>query len=213
MARRPAAPKDVMRAAFYSLWGVLTLVLLFAVSFMFVRLSQTSGSNEPTARPSQGTLDLRDDASKADRPLVRLYFAHPAQIRLVAEDRALALTMETRENCRAAILALIEGPSAGASPVLPAVTRLRAIYLLDSGELIVDFTRDIDAPALHSAGAEWLLAQALVHTLTQPGLQAATDRPVTSVRVLYEGSPADKGFPAHISLAAAVRPDPRLLGE
>jgi hypothetical protein len=202
-----------MRSAFYALWGVLTLVLLFTATFLFLRLSQTESGYETTSKPSQGETGLRDDSAKTERPLVRLYFAHPTQLRLVAEDRPFSLTAETRENCRAAIRAMTEGPSAGASPVLPPATRVRAIYLLDSGELIVDFTRDIDAPALHSAGAEWLVAQALAHTLTQPGIQGAADRPVTSVRLLYEGSPAEEGFPGHISLPGPIRPDPRLVGE
>ena len=212
MPRRATEPRDVMRAAFYALWGVLTLVLLFTAAYLFVRLSQTD--RDLGAGAAQGAVVARgDDGIKTDRPLVRLYFAHPSQLRLVAEDRPVALSGETRENCRAAILALLQGPAAGAAPILPPAARMRALYLLDTGELVVDFSRDIDAPALHSAGAEWLAAQALAHTLTQPGLQGASDRPVTSVRLLYEGSPAEEGFPAHILLAGPVRPDPRLLGE
>jgi len=213
MARRgQAAPHDVMRAAFYSLWGVLTIVLIFAVIFMFVRLGQQADELDTAAAAVRATGTVRDDTPVSDRPVVRLYFAHPSELRLVPEDRPLALTGSTLENCRLAIEALIAGPAAGAGPALPPAARVRALYLLDSGELVLDFTRDVDAPAIHSAGAEWLLIQALAHTLTQAGLQGANDRPVATVRLLYEGSPTEDSFPAHIQLAGPVRPDPRLVG-
>jgi hypothetical protein len=202
-----------MRAAFYSLWGVLTLVLVFAVAYMFVRLSQSHDQSGSGGALGEGAAAPRDNSEVGDRPMTRLYFADPMLLRLVAEDRPLPHGAETLENCRAAINALIEGPTAGASPVLPASAHVRALYLLDSGELIVDFTRDIDSPALHSAGAEWLAAQALANTLTQPGIRGATDRPVSSVRLLYEGSPAEESFPGHISLPGPLRPDARLVGE
>ncbi len=201
-----------MRAAFYSLWGVLTLVLLFGVVYLFVRLAQRERDLEAAAGATHSSTTVRDDAPAPDHPLARLYFAHPTELRLVAEDRPLAMTDATLENCRAAIRALIDGPAGGAGPSLPAGAHIRALYLLDSGELVVDFARDINTPALHSAGAEWLMVQSLAHTLIQPGLQGANDRPVVSVRLLYEGSPAEDGFPDHILLAGPVRPDPRILG-
>ncbi len=213
MARsRQARPKDVMRAAFYSMWGVLTLVLLFGVVYLFVRLGQRERDLEVAASSGHTVGSIREDVPLANRPLVRLYFAHPAELRLMAEDRPLALTDATLENCRVAIRALIEGPSEGAAPALPPGTHFRAMYHLDSGELVVDFARDVDAPALHSASAEWLMIQSLAHTLTHSELQGANDRPVTSVRLLYEGSPAEEGFPGHIHLAGPVRPDPRIIG-
>ena len=213
MARsKEARPHDVMRAAFYSLWGVLTLVLLFGVVFLFIRLSQRESDLDAVASATQAPGTPRDEAPVANQPLVRLYFAHPTELRLVPEDRPLSVGDATLENCRAAIHALIAGPSAGAAPTLPPGAHLRAIYLLDSGELVVDFARDLDVPMLHSAGAEWLLFQSLAHTLTQPGLQGPSDRAVTTLRLLYEGSPAEESFPSHILLAGPLRPDPRLAG-
>jgi len=211
--RRPTRPKDVMRTAFYSMWGVLTLVLLFAVTFLFMRLSQRERDLQSVAPLIETRGAVSQAVPGSDLPTVRLFFAHPAELRLVGEDRPLALTNSTRENCRAAVQALIEGPASASAPTLPAVAQVRAIYLLDSGELILDFSRAIDVPEMRSAGAEWMMVQSLAHTLTQPGLQGATDRAVTSIRILYEGSPAEQGsFPGHILLSGTVRPDARLLG-
>lgn len=214
MARRPTRPNDVMRTAFYSMWGVLTLVLLFAVTFLFVRLTQRERDLQAvTPLIENGGRVPERISSGNDLPTVRLYFAHPAQLRLVGEDRPLPIRNSTRENCRAAVQALVEGPTTGSAPTLPTVAQVRAIYLLDSGELILDFSRAIDVPEMRSAGAEWLMVQSLAHTLTQPGLQGANDRAVTSIRILYEGSPAEQGsFPGHVLLSGTVRPDVRLLG-
>lgn len=211
--RRTARPKDVARTAFYSMWGVLTLVLLFAVTFLFFRLAQRERDLEAVAPliESRGFTPRAGDGE--DLPRVRLFFAHPSELRLVGEDRALALTESTRENCRAAVQALVDGPATASAPTLPPVAQVRAVYLMDSGELILDFSRAIDVPEMRSAGAEWLMVQSIAHTLTQPSLQGATDRAVTSIRILYEGSPTDQGsFPGHILLSQPVRPDIRLLG-
>lgn len=211
--RRSARPKDVARTAFYSMWGVLTLVLLFTVTFLFFRLAQRERDLEAVAPliESRGTVSrVVDDG---DLPQVRLFFAHPNELRLVGESRGIPLTESTRENCRAVVQALVDGPASATAPTLPPVTEVRAIYLLDSGELILDFSRAIDVPEMRSAAAEWLMVQSLAHTLTQPSLQGAKDRAVTSIRILYEGSPADQGsFPGHILLSQPVRPDIRLLG-
>lgn len=213
MARRNSTePRDVVRAAFYSLWGVLTLVLLFGMVYLYIRLGQQENEMDVTAAAARATASSPEETPVGNRPTVRLYFANPSALRLAPEDHAVALTDSTLQNCRAAINALIAGPTEGAAPTLPSSAHIRALYLLDSGELVVDFARDIDVPALHSAGAEWLMIQSLACTLTQPGLRGANDRQVSSVRFLFEGSQSGESFPSHIELAGPVRPDPALAG-
>jgi hypothetical protein len=85
------------------------------------------------------------------------------------------------------------------------------MYLLSTGELVVDLTRDVENPAIRSASAEWLLIQSVVHTLAQPALQGTNDRPVVTVLLLYEGSPTSEGFPSHIVLGEPMRPDALLV--
>ncbi len=213
MARRDSRPHDVIRTAFYSLWGVLTLVLIFTVAFLVIRLTQTSEQVAMVSGAAR-TPGAAGDASGAvsGRP-VTLYFASAGAIRLVPEERTLPLTENTVENCRIAFAALAAGPHGGtAAPVLPTTASARAFYLLTSGELVVDLARDVESPETRSASAEWLLVQAIVHTLTQPTIQASNDRPVSTVRLLFEGSPMTDTFPSHIALQDAVRPDSSLLG-
>jgi hypothetical protein len=211
MARRARDARDVMRTAFYSLWGVLTLVLLFTVGFLVFQLAQ-SADDVSVADFSRVTTTAGSAGQAVTGRPVLLYFADPARIRLAPEDRSLALSASTVENCRAAFVALAEGPRGAAAPVMPQTAKTRAMYLLPSGELIVDLSREVESPLTRSASAEWLLVQSIVHTLAQPALQGANDRPVATVRLLYEGSPMAEGFPSHIALTEPLRPDPALLG-
>ncbi len=203
--------KDVMRTAFISLWGVLTLVLLFTVGFLVYQLVQTSEGTVVSGVPRVPVGTTTGEQAVQGRP-VALYFADAARIRLVPEDRALTLTESTVDNCRAAFVALAEGPRSGSVPVMPVAAKTRAMYLLPSGELIVDLSREVESPLTRSASAEWLMIQAIVHTLAQPALQGANDRPVSTVRLLYEGSPMSEGFPSHVALTEPLRPDRSLLG-
>ena len=131
MARHESRLHDVMRTAFYSLWGVLTLILLFTVGFLVVQLTQNNQRAEMTQTAGVSvTVGGANALASADGSVVTLYFAAPSAVRLVPEDRALPLTESTVENCRIAFAALVEGPRSDASPVMPVAASTRALYLL-----------------------------------------------------------------------------------
>lgn len=211
MAQRRHNSRDVLRTAFYSLWGVLTLVLLFTVGFLVMELVQRDQELEATAQVPTGPYPSQSTADAGTGQGVQLFFASPTGVFLLAERRNLPLTDRTSENCRRALEALAEGPREGGAPVLAPTTTVRAVYLLQNRELVVDFARDVETDGLNSASAEWLMAQAVVHTLTQPALRGTQDAYVERVRFLFEGSPADEGFPKHITLLDPLRPDPKIL--
>lgn len=212
MAQSNSKPHDVVRAAFFSLWGVLTLVLLFTVGFLVLQLVQQNERQSVEKDVALAPVSYDGGPVAETGRSISLYFAEGNLIRLTREDRAVALTESTIENCKAAFAALAEGPRANGVAVMPAAAKARAMYLLPSGELVVDLSREVESPAIRSASSEWLLAQAIAHTLTQSALRGPQDRPVTSVRLLYEGSPMSEGFPAHVLLAEPLRPDPLLVG-
>jgi len=201
-----ASTRDVLRTAFFSLWGVTTLVLVFTVVFLFLELVEREQEIELSERAPTGSYP----AARADRSeelaQVNIYFASDVSVHLEPETRGIPVGTRTVENCANAMDALIQGPQKSGLPVLPPTTSIRAMYLLNDGELVIDLSRSVENAALSSAGAEWLMAQAIAHTLTQPGLQAPDDRPVVRIRFLFEGSPAREGFPGHISLETPVRP-------
>ncbi|HIO70102.1 MAG TPA: hypothetical protein EYG58_06095 [Nitrospirales bacterium] len=137
----------------------------------------------------------------------RLSRSEASVLLCLPELHRLQLTPSTVENCRTAISYLIDGPYLPAlAPILSNKTRIRAMYLMENGELIVDFSRDLEAGHIKSASAEMLMVDGVVKTLVQLALKGQNDLSVKSVRFLFEGSAYQQSFPTHIDLTDPVRP-------
>lgn len=204
---------DSVRQLFMALWGLGTLILLFVVILLVSHLMKSGQDPFDAVRP-RAAVPTAATAPRAVTSLgqrsVQLYFADAEGKALAAEERAIEFSDSTQENCRNTLNLLLAGPqSESLGAVFPAQVPLRALYLQESGELVLDFSRDlISAGArLKSASFESLLVYAIVNTLTQPSLQAKGGLPVRQVRFLFEGAPPQEGFPAHIDLSAPIRPD------
>jgi spore germination protein GerM len=207
--------QDVLKHLWYSVWGLATLVLLFMVIFLSAELIELGGDPMEALTPGPG----ENAAGPAARPTstvgegaVELYFPAADGTGLEAVERTMSLTDSTVENCRAALDALIAGPQQGAmAQALPASVQVRAMYLLDDGELVVDFSREIwsGQARFSSAALEGQMAFSVVNTLTQQSLQTAADPRVGEVRFLIEGAAPTDAFPAHLDLSTPLGPDRR----
>ncbi len=107
--------------------------------------------------------------------------------------------------------ALIAGPRDILTPVLDASVKVRALYLREDGELVVDFSRELQSKhsRFKSASLESLMLYAIVNTVTQTALRAGDDPIVRTVRILIEGMPPTEAYPAHLTWAEPVAPDAR----
>ncbi len=208
-----ATPKNVVRIALLSIWGVITLVLVFTVSVLFYQMYQQGqnplnfdeDTSPATIRPSSTPTPL----APKETVEVALYFASPTSTTLIAHPQHLELTENTLENCRQALLSLIAGPAnATASPILSPKTRIRAMYLRENNELVVDFSRELEAGHINSATADRLMVHGITKTLSQPALRAKNDRIVQSIRFLFEGSSYQGAFPSHYDLSAPISLEP-----
>jgi hypothetical protein len=202
-------PKNIARSAILSIWGLVTLTLVFTVSLLMYEMYQQGQT------PLALTFGPKDVPRAVAQSLpqsqisheVPIYFASKTTSALFPEPHRLHLTPSTVENCRAAITYLIDGPNLPAlAPIMSNKTRIRGMYLMENGELIVDFSRDLEAGHIKSASAEMLMVDGVVKTLVQPVLKGANDLTVRSVRFLFEGSPYQQSFPAHIDLSEPIRP-------
>lgn len=203
--------KDLVRTVIIALWGMVTLLLLFTVGFLLVEMTQRERNGTLLGSVQDGPFPASEDFDGRNTRGIRLYFAHREKTALVSETRRIAFGDRTVDNCRTVLEALIEGPRELMGPVLPPLTTIRAIYLLGTGELVVDFSRDLEAGQIKSATAELLMAQAVASSLCQESLRGKDGQAVLSVRFLFEGSPAQETFPVHIDLSGPVIPDPRLI--
>lgn len=203
----------IFRRVMLSLWAMATLVLVFVLGLL-VREMVRAGE-DPLAllhRPAENQV-ARSAPHPPAAPLgtreITLYFAAADGVSLVPEKRRIEIVSSAVENCRSALRELIAGPSRLHFPVLAATTEVRALYLLEDGELVIDFSSDLQAESagLRGAALETLMVYAVVNTLTQPELRGEHAQGVRRVRFLIEGSPPQETFPAHLDLTAPIGPD------
>ena len=204
--------KRLWRGFLLSVWAMFTLMLLFTVVFLVSEMvkqgqnpidmlrAEAPASSGDTPRPRTSVMGSRD---------VVLYFAREDGLGLAPEERRMTLAPSTVENCRRALKLLCDGPSRGNVGVLPANSTVRALYLLDDGELAVDFSSDIqpDSALERSVTLEALLVYSVVNTLTQAELRGESGPEVRRVRFLIDGSPPQENFPAHFDLSSPIGPD------
>ena len=210
-----AGRQEILKKVFLSIWGMVTMILLFSV-ILLVNEMMKRGQSPLSAVQLQDIQTAAGGTLEQDRNLpsemkeVVLYFASPEGRTLAPEIRSLPITNSTVQNCRNALEMLIQGPQDLLLPVLPQNTRINAVYLLEDGELVIDFSRELqmDQARFRSASAEGLFVFAVVSTLTHRSLQAPADPPVNRVRFLLEGSRPQETFPAHLDLGEPLKPDP-----
>lgn len=211
-----AVHRSILKRLALSIWGLATLVLFFCVVLLAKEMIDTGrdplsylrAPAAPDATPPEAR--YRPQLPPAAQE-VALYFGSIDARHLAPEIHLIGVTDSTVENCRHALQELIQGPRDILTPILPATAKIRALYLLDNGELVIDFSRELQSEhmRLKSASLECLMIYGVVNTLMQSALQSKTDPPIRQVRFLVEGSPPQEGFPSHIDLSEPVKADPR----
>jgi hypothetical protein len=210
--------RETVRRIIFAAWAMATLVLFFCVILLvwelvrqgadpMAALRATPAANTP-AEPAPVAAPAREPGLPRE---ISLYFAAPDRAALVPARASIPFAENLVDNCRAALAALAAGPGDALLPVLPPDTGLRAAYLLEGGELVLDFSRELLTAhtQVKSAGLEALLIYGVVQTLTQPALAPEGSAPVQRVRFLVEGAAPPEAFPAHFDLSAPVAPDRR----
>lgn len=201
-----------MKKIVLALWAMGTLVLLFVV-VLLVREIAANG------RDPIGALQLAEEGQPDRAPAARttsvgtrevlLYFSAPDGQSLAPEKRVLAFSNSTVENCKSVLAALIEGSQTGAGPILPKTVKVKSIFLLEGGELVVNFSRELQSEhaRFSSAALESLMVQGIVQSVTQSAVHEGEGVRVSRVRFLIEDAPPSEAFPSHIDLAEPVAPD------
>lgn len=203
------------RRALLGVWAMATLVLVFCLILLVGELIE-QGHN-PLARMAPASTPPPPPATRTEpaettqaMKEVSLYFAGEDGALLAPESRQLRLTEDTVDNCRQALRALIEGPRDVLTPVLPPGSRVRALYMLEDGELVVDLSIEtvLELRRLRSVAVESLLIHGVTNTLTQSALVGADGLTINRIRFLVEGStPEDSFQDSHLDLSAPIQPD------
>lgn len=188
-----------------------TLVLFFCVILLANEMIKRGYNPVETAtiqRPAGGGRPV--DALPTESRQVPVFFASPTGL-LQAELRPIAFSDYTVDNCREALDALIKGPpQEGLHEVLAKDTKFNALYLLNDGELVIDFSQQNRLlAAAASVSAEALTVYGIVNTLTQDALKGRDGVTVKSVRFLVGGDAPPENVSMHIDLSKPILPDDR----
>lgn len=198
------------RRAFLAVWVLATLILVFCV-FLLAREMMRQGRNpfDLSDAPEAPLPEIRETPVQPGLTKdVNLYFASADGRTLVPELRHIEYSEFTVNNCRAVLEALTQGSQGSLSPVLPASAKIRGLYLLADGELVLDLARDTVQTLARSASAEALMVYGIVSSVTQPTLKGEKEPAVRAVRFLVEGASPSQTFDSHLDFSDAIVPDP-----
>jgi len=210
--------RAVIRRLLLGAWAMATLILVFCVALLAYEMVRQGKDPLAALKKAQravpAPIQVSDPASIKG---ITLFFADPSGRQLLPELGRIPFSGSTIENCHKALEALIRGPRDILTPIVPPSTKVRGLYMLEDGELVVDLSLDLEVELkkLKSASLEALFVYGVTNTLTQPALSGNADGnhpaevPVKRVRFLIEGSAPREAFPAHLELSAPVEADPR----
>ena len=166
----------------------LTLLLGTAFAVAFVVLPRWF--SEPPATPSRA-----EPAAPPATPKIKARIFHVSEDgqHLVAVEREIPFGEGTLAQARRLVEAQLARPAPPLVSAIPEGTKLRAVHLLDTGELFVDLSRE--ASAAHPGGTfdEILTVYSIVNAVTE-NLPA-----IRSVQILVDGREVDT-LAGHVDL-------------
>jgi spore germination protein GerM len=207
--------RAMVRRTFLWAWAMATIALVACVGLLAREV--TRGGADPLAfmRPEPKAAPASTARTEPAAPMankeITLYFADAEGKLLAPESARIEAGDSTVENCRKALEALIHGPRDILTPILPASTRIRGLYMIEGGQLVIDFSIEFtrELKKARSTSLESLMVYGVVDTLANDALRGAKEGGVANVRFLVEGSAPHESFPAHLDLSGPIKPDSR----
>jgi spore germination protein GerM len=187
-----------MTARATALFALLAAVAIGAGWLLFVGLPRWYGGST-ASRTAAATTSEPAAAPDGRKIKVRLFYVSEDGTRLTSVEREVPYAEQTVSQARRIIeaqLAPVEAPLVSA---IPAGTRLRAVFVTESGSAFVDLSPEVAAAHPGGAGSELLTIYTIVQALT-------TNLPaVTTVQLLVDGKELDT-LAGHVDIK---RPLPR----
>ena len=170
-------------------------------------LQDTAGA--PPANPADETAaptvegGEQPAAAPLGRVLVTVYFPSASRGGLQGEHREIFNTSPV-ERAKQILSDVIAGPEGAESlPALPAGTRLRQVFVMDSGLAYADFSAQLRDGLSGGSDAELMAVYAIVNSL------ALNIPEISRVAILIEGQPCES-LNGHVDLRHPLAPKPSL---
>lgn len=201
---------SLLRKILLILWLVITLGVLI---FLFSQLQRVFNTPSKFLSETLGINSLQPSAldtqslSPSGNIRVVAYLINLNSMCLEKVDIDVESGESYEVTCRNVLSAMKEHQSEIILTPLPKDSTVRGIYLLDSGEVVIDLPSIIfkDIPLPKTALAEMLWVYSLVNTLLQEELYK--DIRVSKLRILIEGSEPSIDFFGHIDITSTFSPD------
>ncbi len=191
-------------------FGMMVLVVILGGgAAYFFNLQRQIQQAVDTPREAREPLLIEESTFEETAPRKRVVLFFPSTDvdgRLETEERDIHTSDEVTVEAKQIIAALIEGSLSGHAPSLPSETRLREVYWVESGLMVVDFTREV--AALHPGGItrEVSSIYSVVNSLT---FNLST---VRKVQILIDGAETDT-LAGHIDLRRPLVQDLTMTAE
>lgn len=193
-------------------WAMFTLILVFCVLLLANELMKSGKSplDLSTISEKEDSVVAQGPSPSSQLTNIPIYVVSADGAALVHESRNIPFGEYTVDNCRAALDELTKpSQNIGCTSVLPQIAEYNVLFLMQGGELVIDFKSTWKNAVPKSASGESMMIYGVVNTLTQAALKGANSEQVKSVRFLFEGQTPDDQFPAHINLTNPITPDPQ----
>ncbi|MCC6153366.1 MAG: GerMN domain-containing protein [Candidatus Hydrogenedentes bacterium] len=200
------------RKAGLAAWAMFTLILVFCVLLLASELMKSGRSPLDLSQVSEkeNAVIAQGPSSSSQLTNIPIYVVSADGAALVQESRNIPFGENTVDNCRAALDELKKpSQNIGCTPVLPPIAEYNALFLMQGGELVIDFKLTWQNAVPKSASGEAMMVYGVVNTLTQRELKGANSEQVRTVRFLFEGRAPENLFPVHLDLANPITPDPQ----
>ncbi|MCC6796877.1 MAG: GerMN domain-containing protein [Candidatus Hydrogenedentes bacterium] len=207
-----APQQSFFRKAGLAAWAMFTLILVFCVLLLANELMKSGKSPLDLSQVSEkeSAVDVQGPTSASQLTNIPIYVVSADGAALVQESRNIPFGEYTVDNCRAALDEMKKpAQNIGSTAVLPPIAEYNALFLMQGGELVIDFKLTWQNAVPKSASGEAMMVYGVVNTLTQRELKGAKNEQVRSVRFLFEGRAPENLFPVHLDLSNPITPDPQ----
>ena len=181
------------------------LVILCVVSVPGCRSGSTdepAGQHTEIEMPDTDTPTTDADLRPLSRMNVTLYFPSSSANGLRGETREIFRTASPVERAKQILSDLIQGPaSSEALAALPKGTRVRQVFVMESGLAYADFSAELRGALTGGTDNELHAVYAIVNSL------ALNIPEISRVTILIEGEPA-QALGGHLDLRRPISPKP-----
>jgi spore germination protein GerM len=159
-------------------------------------------TGDETAAPADESIE--QPAAPLGRVQVTVYFPSASAGGLQGESREIFDTSPV-ERAKQILSDVIAGPEGTeALPALPAGTRLRQVFVLETGLAYVDFSAELRDGMSGGSNSELMAVYAIVNSL------ALNIPEISRVAILVDGQPCDS-LGGHVDLRHPLAPKPSLM--